>query len=55
MKKRYDTQFFILKSQNYNELNINKSESISYEWNTPAEFLLKYMNKQINLFPPVYL
>ncbi|CAD8155931.1 unnamed protein product [Paramecium octaurelia] len=55
MKKRYDTQFFILNLNNYEVLNINKNESISYEWNTPVGFLEKFITNQISLFPPIFL
>ncbi|CAD8069312.1 unnamed protein product [Paramecium sonneborni] len=55
MKKRYDTQFFVLNLNNYDKLNINKSESISYKWNTPLGFLEKFINNQISLFPPIFL
>ncbi|CAK62410.1 unnamed protein product (macronuclear) [Paramecium tetraurelia] len=55
MEKRYDTQFFVLNLNNYDQLEINKTESASYEWDNPVGFLQKFINSQIYLQPPIFL
>ncbi|CAD8147823.1 unnamed protein product [Paramecium octaurelia] len=55
MEKRYDTQFFVFNLNNYDQLEINKAESSSYEWDTPVGFLQKFINRQIYLQPPIFL